>query len=533
MRAGGRALQVVPLLTLLAVGCSRPDPGPFRHVVLISLDTTRADHLDPYGATRPTTPRIAALAEAGVLFEHVLSPAPTTLAAHTSIMTGCYPQSHGVARNGFNVNPANVMLAELLADEGFHTAGFLGSWALHSSFDFNQGFDTFDESFDVLVGAERGGGHDQDQRDARQVTDALLSHVDRVEAERMFLFAHYFDAHQPYEPPAPHGASFRSPGDLEQAGDSHLGRAVAERVESILGQPLSVSQLITHGLFRPLIEQADGEPRGLDRQLANLYAGEVAYIDQQIARLLAGLNTRGILEDALVILTGDHGETFWEHGDAWNHGLWVYDTTVRVPLILCFPDGRGAGTRVTAPVSTIDIVPTLCDLLGLARPARVQGMSLVPALAGGAFERGPVYTQATQPLSRAVELTGPWPNLLKPRAVRRGRWKYVQAPYLSSRERRPQVMLASAGLEQLFDLQTDPGEQVNLLRSDLDPGAAAALESLRGQLEAWAASADPLPSAFNSGQSAEILRRLDGLGYVGSDEEQDEEQDEENGDEDR
>jgi len=512
------ALHTWPPFLLLLGACAPSDPGPIRHVLLISLDTTRADHLDPYGAERPTTPRIAALADGGVLFEQVLSPAPTTLAAHTSIMTGAYPQAHGVARNGFNVNAENVMLAELLAAEGFHTAAFLGSWALHSSFDFNQGFDTFDESFDVRAFEEEGAAHDQDQRGADQVTDALLAHVDQVEAERMFLFAHYFDAHQPYEPPAPHGQPFLRPGQIQKAAGRDIAFAVGNHSQRILGRSLTVSHLITHGLYRPLVEQADGEARSFDRDLANLYAGEVAFVDLQIARLLGGLAERGILQDALVILTGDHGETFWEHGDVWNHGLWVYETTVRVPLIMSFPDGRGAGTRIPMPVSTIDIVPTLCDLLGVDQPDRVEGVSLVPLLAGETIERGPVFSQATQPLSRKVEQHTIWPNQFKPKAIRSGRWKYVQAPYLASAGRSAQAMRAGPGLEQLFDLESDPGEQSNLLDGDLTSEAVAAHSRLRAELEEWAAGADPLPSSFNSEQSVEVNRRLRELGYVGDDE---------------
>jgi len=505
------AQRLVLLVAAAALaGCWREAPAlgehGIRHVVLISLDTTRADHLGCYGSTVTSTPAIDGLAREGALFADVLAPAPTTLPSHTSMMTGTYPHTHGVVRNGFVVHADNVMLAEILKGAGFHTAAFLGSFAMERLFDFDQGFDHFDEEFEILYGTH--GKADQDQRRADAVTDAVLAHVDEVGTRRrLFLFAHYFDAHAPYDPPP----AFAPRGDDGQplAWDpDEYTQAVRDHQEEIDGQSYGLGGVILTGLPRSLVEKATGEPSEIDRKLARLYAGEVEFIDSEIGRLLRGLEGRGVLEDALVVLTGDHGETFWEHGDFWNHGLMAYQTTVHIPLILRFPDGFGAGRRIEQTVSTIDLVSTLCEALAFDEvPARVEGKSLAPLLAGRPFERGAVYCQANQPGWR-LEPKDRWGNLYKARVVREGRWKFVQVPYMQ-------------GLEQLFDLAADPGEKSDLLRGgagQLPPEAAAAYARLKAKVLRWVRTHPLLPSQFNSAQAEDALARIKELrehGYVG------------------
>ena len=494
------AARLAALLALLLAACGAEPAPAYRHVVLISLDTTRADHLGCYGGSVPT-PTIDGLAAGGLVCRAAYAPAPTTLASHTSMMTGLPPHRHGVPRNGFVVAGENVTLAELLRDAGFHTAGFLGSFALESRFRLDQGFEHWDEDFSIEVD---GAVWDQNQRRAGEVTDAALRHVERVrdEEDRLFLFVHYFDAHSPYDPPAlfaPRGPDGPLPGSTQE----DLGQAVAAHHEALMGQAVSLQELFRSGLTPELLAADHGTPRGIDERLAAQYAGEVAYVDHELGRLLDGLEERGILQDALVVVTGDHGETFWEHADLWNHGLWVYDTTMRVPLVLRLPDGRGAGRTLEQPVSTIDLLPTLCDLLGLQAPAEVEGTSLVPALdaaagAEAALVRGPVFLEATQPTHPAIE-AGEWPNARKARAVVSWPWKYVLAPY--------------NGVEQLFHLQDDPGEQEDLLR-DPTPTAQVQRELLRELLLRWSAGARPREMRFDAGQSEEVLRRLREIGYL-------------------
>ncbi len=491
---GARAALL--FLLCLAAACGG-GAGP-RHIVLISLDTTRADHLGCYGGA--ATPAIDSLAAGGARFTDVTAPAPTTLASHTSMMTGSWPQTHGVARNGFPIHADNRMLAELLAERGFHTAAFLGSFALESRFGFDQGFAHFDEDFDILVSPQDG---DQNQRRAKGVTDALLGHLDerRGQDERLFLFAHYFDAHAPYAPPG-----VAQPGTLME-----LEQAVRVHQNPFIDPQPGLMGVITGGLHPRLVRRAGGEPLGGDERLAGLYAAEVAEVDAQIGRLLAGLEKRGILDEALVIVTGDHGETFWEHGDAWNHGLWVYQTTVSIPLIMRFPpqagdsggEGRYGGLSPDTPVSTVDLLPTICELVDLPVPERVDGVSLVDLLGGGELNERHLYSQATQPGARFEPEQG-WENLHKPRCVREGDFKYIHAPYLK--------------LEELFDLSSDPGERVNLIAGpNPDPEHRSLARRLRVALDRWVGAAQPLASDMDTSQTREVMERLRALGYAGDD----------------
>jgi arylsulfatase len=468
--------------------------GPYKHVLLISLDTTRADALGCLGGGEGASPRIDALASQAVKFSETTCTAPTTLASHTSIMTGLHPRRHGVPRNGFMVAQENVLLAEVLDRAGFHTAGFLGSYALDRAFDFNQGFEAWDQDFDIEYSPLDA---DQNQRRAERVTDAVLSHVDEVgDSERLFLFAHYFDAHAPYDPPSPFAERFALPGgptssnlrDVARQELAHQARNAGDR-----------RVVFSEGLTRELIAGSSGEPLPGDTALAALYAGEVAYMDAHIGRLLDGLEERGILKDCVVVLTADHGETFWEHADAWHHGAWVYQTNVHVPLLFRLPDGRGAGSTIEAPVSTVDIFPTLLELLELPLPEPVDGVSLLGALDGAPLAERALFTEATQPVNE-LEAGSPWPNQAKPRAVRRGRWKLVEAPYLE--------------LTQLFDLETDPGEQVDLIAAPT-PQSRVEAPLLQRELDLWSRDPRPRGVRFNSTQVDEVHERLQALGYTG------------------
>jgi len=503
----------MPLLLLLALlfACGGPsDPGydgPYQHVVLVSLDTTRADHLSCYEGGRAATPRLDALAEEGARFTDVTAAAPTTLASHASLMTGSWPHTHGVVRNGFTVHQDNRMLAELLREVGFHTAGFLGSFALESRFDFDQGFDVYDEEFSILVGDDTS---DQNQRLAEDVTRAALEHVERVkaDAEHLFLFLQYFDPHAPYGPPVSVGAPRTTMVDVNNAVRAHQA--------AILGRGLGHAAVVNKGVPAALVGAADGQPLPEDEDIVEAYAAEVAYMDRCLGDLFDGLERMGILEEALVVVTADHGETMYEHHDFWNHGLWLYQTTVHVPLIVVAPDGRGAGRVIDTPVSNVDVLPTLCELLDLEVPPRSEGTSLAPLLDGAVVDRGTVFSEATQPgPGSGVEKAGVWGNLYKPRAARRGPWKLIVSPYHKDPSGK-----GSRSLRQLFHLGDDPGEQVDLLVTrPSDPEVQRQADRLTRALLEWQQSADPLPSAFDRSQYEETKRRLEQIGYGGADEE--------------
>jgi arylsulfatase len=498
----GRITQLAMLAAIvfaLTCGGKREQPR-FKHVVLISIDTTRADQLGCYGSTRGATPAIDKLASEGVRFQSAMVAAPTTLPSHTALMTGTFPHTHGVPRNQFALDDGNVMLAEVLHEHGFRTGGFIGAMPLSTPFHFRQGFDVWDEKFDMLVGKD---GVDQHQRRANEVTDDALAWLDEAKPSRAFLFVHYFDVHAPYAPPPPFDARFTRPSGPKTSTMADIAQQATVHNRVLSPSAPDAAKTITDGLTSDLIAKCDGKPMQGDDDLVALYDGELAFVDSEIARLIDGLRKRGMLDDSIVIVTADHGETFYEHADFYNHGLWVYDTTVHVPLIVRAPGV--APSVVGTPVSSIDVVPTLCEMLGIARPNRNQGVSLAPLLAGQPLQRGPIFCEATQPPRADLESVTAWPNSQKPRCVRIGSLKYIRAPYLQ--------------LEQLFDLAADPYEHDDLLLKD-PSRAAAELPALRAALDRFDADAHPLPivtaaqRAKDDKERERIKSGLDGLGYT-------------------
>jgi arylsulfatase A-like enzyme len=453
---------------VLVGGCSGGEELPARHVVVISIDTARADHFGFLGSETVETPNLDALAKEGIVYRDYMTVVPTTLASHVTLLTGKYPHHHGVARNGFMVNPDNEMLAEVLAAEGFRTAGFAGSFALDSRFDFAQGFDHFDEEFDVLVGEE---GADQNQRSAEAVTDAVIAYLDETGVRgRLFLFAHYFDPHRPYDAPEPFASMYDTLGIDDLPAIPALKRREGFTPEEI-------------------------ERYAFAHELR--YRAEIAYTDHHVGRLLDDLRERGVLDDAIVVVTTDHGESLWEHGEEFDHGYGVYDSTMRAVWVVRLPGGKRSDTRVRGVVASIDVLPTVLDFLGIAIPEGVDG-EVVPL--GTVFDLEPRlrFGQATKP-RRGLESDPRWTNILKARCVRDQRLKFIQTPYLDT--------------EELYDLPSDPAETLNILE-DFPPRLLTRVGFLSEELERWSFSADPLPSHFESSQRDETIERLRSLGYL-------------------
>jgi arylsulfatase A-like enzyme len=460
-----------------AAGCGRElrptppaGPGP-RHVVVVSLDTTRADHFGLYGSRAVRTPRLDALAAESIVLDDLMTVVPTTLASHVSLFTGNYPHAHGVPRNGFLVDERNEMLPEILRERGFTTAGFAASFALESRFNFAQGFDHYDETFERLAGTE---GRLQNERPAGSVTLAVVEWLETVGVpERLFLFVHYFDPHAPYEPPPPYDTRY------DPRGREGLPEWKSFRPEGL----------------------AQVEPTEDARRMALQYAGEIGYLDEQVGVMLDALRGRGVLDEALLLVTSDHGETFWEHPGSFDHGWSTYETTMRAVGLLRLPGARHGGARIAGVAATIDLTPTLLALLGIPAPAGIDGEAIPLDPPPARLDRVR-YGQATKPW-REVETDPRWTNMLKERCVREGRYKLIQVPY--------------AGREELYDVEADPAEQTDLLAAGRAEARAVA-DRLRPRLEAWAASARPLPSRFEPSQRAETLERLRALGYVEGDE---------------
>jgi arylsulfatase A-like enzyme len=400
------------------------------------------------------------------------------------------------------VHPDNLTLAEVLGGAGLQTLAVIGSFALESLFGLDQGFARYDEDFALEY---KPGLYDQNQRRAREVTARALELVDdslgQGAESGLFLFAHYFDPHSPYDPPDwaldEVGLEAGTRADLKE-----LARAVLDQQHAAAGVRLGQRWVFSNGLRAELLDGATGEPSKRGERLSNLYDAEIRSLDRELGVLLEGLDERGILQDSLLVVTGDHGETFWEHGDFWNHGLALYQTTLHVPLMVRLPGGVHGGLQVQDPVSTLDLFPTICQLFGIPSPGDVVGVDLSPVWSGGELGPRTLISEATQPVGE-IERDQSWANTLKAKSVRQGSWKYILTPYLGNRE-------------ELYDLRVDPGERRNLLLTP-EVEALEMASQLRGALQRWAGQHSPLPSEFNSAQTDSVLERLKALGYAGED----------------
>lgn len=343
-------------------------------VILITIDTLRADRLSSYGSDRVETPHIDRLAAEGVRFDNASSTVPFTLPAHSSIMAGLYPPSHGVRENvGYVLGAEQVTLAERFRDAGYRTGGFVSAFVLDARWGIGRGFDTYVDDFDLdsMAGANLGSV----QRPGPETIAHALEWLDETAASGdggaagrrtgspFFLWLHLFDPHDPYEPPEP----FRS--------------------------------------------EYEGRP----------YDGEVAYTDSLIGDFRAELEQRGLFDESVVVLTADHGEGLGDHGESY-HGFFVYDSTVHVPLIVRLPGGVEGGRTVADAVSHVDIAPTLAELLDLAGTGAEQGRSLLLAMQG-LEEPDPgrgVYAESFY----ALDHYG-WAPL---RSLRTADYKYIETP---------------------------------------------------------------------------------------------------------
>lgn len=326
-------------LALVATACSSGEREP--DVVVIVVDTTRADRLGVYGHTRPTSPNLDAFAAESVVYDRAWSTASWTLPAHASLLTGQYPTAHGAHITPFTDatstgdNPAHLRedattLAELLTGRGYRAAAFAGAGWLAPEFGLMQGYEVRDAVNNRTIPAE-------------QITNRAIRWLSGVPREQpVHLLLNYFDPHFPHDPKPPYDRWAKDRAHVPTLG---LG--------DIFGKdPPSPEQLA---------------------KMLDLYDGEIAYMDHHIGRLLGALREQGRFDDALIVVIADHGELFGEHGDS-GHGAWLWEELVRIPLIVHYPGGRGAGTREDAMVSTVDVLRWIGDELGLALPDDVHGL---------------------------------------------------------------------------------------------------------------------------------------------------------------
>ncbi len=289
------------------------------NVILITVDTLRADKVGCYGKSRVETPTMDLWARRGIRFERCMSQTPLTLPSHTTIMTGTLPTRHGVRDNGGFIVPAELTtLAELFKAKGYATAAFVSAYVLDSKWGLNQGFDYYFDKFDLSRFEKISLG--EVQRPGNETMDEALTWLKANKGGRFFAWIHLYDPHTPYEPPEPYKTEY-----------AH-----------------------------------------------HPYLGEIAFADSQLARLWAYLGQSALLDDLFLVFASDHGESLGEH-DEGTHGFFVYQGAIHVPLIIVTPFRRLRGVVSPAMVSLADILPTVCEMTGTAVPPEVQGTSLVPS----------------------------------------------------------------------------------------------------------------------------------------------------------
>lgn len=439
---------------------SEPEPGRRAgegpsSILLVTIDTLRADHVHAYGYARETTPHLDALARDGVLFETAYAPSSATGPSHATLFTARQPIGHGVVHDGIPLDASVPTLAGLLAARGHRTAAFVSSYPVSARFGFAQGFAHYDDAFAPGGGtmtskrrALAGGPEGALDRRASVTVDAVESWLARnADGTPMFLWVHLFDPHAPYSPPPPFDAQLASGSD-------------------------------------------DPRARAID-----LYDGEIRYADEQLGRLVTAFERAAGSRRSLIVVTSDHGEGLWDHGyPGHNRDLW--EEEVRVPLVLRWRDGIAGGVRVAEPVHLIDVLPTLLAAAGAgAPPAGTAGVDLLAALDG----------EGALAADRAIYLTRPYFGERARRrrlrqegwsfGIRRGDWKLIVAP---SEERRD-----------LFDLGDDPREKRDV--ADADPARAGELGAM---IESWRASETAARGGALPEMPRDVRRKLRALGYV-------------------
>ncbi len=354
---------LTPLCATLAAACTIDGPGPppskviprRPNVVIVTVDTLRADHVGVYGSTTSRTPTIDGLAVSAALFRHAYAPLPKTNPSLCSLMTGRYPSAHGVRRNGAYLPESELTLAELLRAAGYRTSAFISNHVMHSRHGLAQGFTLYDEELVDAIPTR-----DSMERTARPLVDAVLAWAGKeASSAPVFLWVHFIDPHGPYTPP----------------GFQAAASAAAEG--AVRSLPVSTSN---EGSGVIPAYQALPGVTSLDEYAAR-YDAEVEHMDRELARLMAGLRDHGLLRDSIFVFTADHGESLGDHDLWFQHGSSLYDPQIRVPLLISGP--RTVASRPAASVSLIDVVPTILEMIGLPIHEGIQGRSLLPLLAEG------------------------------------------------------------------------------------------------------------------------------------------------------
>lgn len=402
------------------------------NIVLFTIDTLRADHLECYGYNNVKTPQINRLAEEGILFEHNIVQAPLTLPSHSSILTGTYPLYHGIRDNGgFYLDECHITLAEELKSRGYATGAFVAAFVLDSRWGLDQGFDFYYDNFDLTK--YKKVSLDAVQRRGDEVLAEAYKWFETNNQGKFFAWIHLYDPHTPYDPPEPYKTDYS-------------GRR-----------------------FRP-------------------YDGEIAYVDQLMGEFRSFMEEKDLLEKTLIVFTSDHGESLGEHKEN-AHGFFIYDSAVRVPLIIRLPEKKLGGKRIASQVRSIDIMPTILNCLDNNPSASVQGQSLLPYILDLDGDQDlPAYSETY------------WPNYhygwSELKSLRKGQYKFIDAP-------KPE----------LYDVFADPGERENLINRMASLGHEMQ-RNLNTLMENY--SAADIDKVQPQRVDNDTLTKLQALGYLGS-----------------
>jgi len=394
------------------------------NLLLITLDTTRADHLGCYGYKGARTPNLDRLAGEGIRFSKTYCPAPLTLPSHTSILTGLNPATHGVRNNGHYLSPEVRTITEFLKSQGYKTAAFVSSFSVDSRFGLDRGFEIYDDNFQPQLPFKTMNA----ERRAEDTFSRFASWLENNWKNKFFCWVHYYDPHLPYDPPSPFKEEFRD---------------------------------------RP-------------------YDGEIAYVDVYVGKIIQALSEKGLLNKTIIIVAGDHGEGLgekWERG----HGIFLYEETVRVPLILWNKNIFQRPAVIDTEVRLIDIAPTVLELAGQPEETKkMQGKSLLPVLQHKEKRDREVVIETFFPRENFG-----WSELV---ALVSGRWKYIQAP-------RPE----------LYDLQSDPEERKNLVEFSSEKAS-----EMKNRLQQFLLAENKRTgkSTGSPETKAEDVERLRSLGYL-------------------
>ncbi|MFH1622512.1 MAG: sulfatase [Candidatus Omnitrophota bacterium] len=435
------------------------------NVILIMADALRFDHLGCYGYSRSTTPNIDKLAAKGVVFDQAFVMAPTTMASTASVLTSLYPRQHQAwnmhGEEGVKgINDCLVTLSEILKDNGYKTIGIVSNGHLDSAFGFGQGFDEYYETW-------KFPGADNFLADAKHTTEIIVPWIKKNSQDNFFIFLFFIDPHDPYEP-SPAFNKFQNDynGQLKDLGDgmhSYLNKV-------ILGKASLNTEDIDY--------------------LEALYDGEIAYWDWHVSKIIEALEDSNILDNTIIIITSDHGEEFSDHGGVF-HGYAIYNEHLHVPLIISGPQLSKAKSRVSSVVRSIDIMPTIFDLLNIEKTEGIMGKSLLPLLESGSTQKDRLFFSE-------MHLKGAYGKNVHLLSLLKDDWKLIFDLQHNRYE--------------MYDLSNDPGEKNNLAASNTDK-----LKQLSKVLSEFA-SLKSLVEGFGQKEPRQVeqsaIENLKSLGYI-------------------